>query len=310
MAIGRGERGDTRQRREFQRLSVGLGFTFGDGLIFDSSASSLAVDIDPETTGILTFNAGGELTTQFVTTSGAASSVSVNVDPDVDFILTSGTGSVIRSSGNGIQGTDAAAQGGFVFNNDVDHQVYGPAGTLFLTSGTFGFFAVEDVDITISAAGESSGGSGVTGNIVLTGGSSAVVNGSGGDVFCIGGQPNGTGNSHVYIQVRNAAGSIQARFQANQTGIGFLGQTPIGRPGTYTLTAGTPAAASYALNASGNSGAAFTGIDNLQVGTPYAQLTDLNTLRAECANLAAVLRQLVRNLGDTAGFGLVNDTGY
>lgn len=49
---------------------------------------------------------------------------------------------------------------------------------------------------------------------------------------------------------------------------------------------------------------AYTGIDNAQAGTPYAQVADLNTLRAVVSSLEGVLRQLVSDFGTTtSGFG-------
>lgn len=91
------------------------------------------------------------------------------------------------------------------------------------------------------------------------------------------------------------------------TDMAFFGATAIARPGAYTITA-APAVAD-ALNADANGGA-YTGIDNAQAGTVYAQLTDLNDLRGDVASLAAVLRNLIRDLGNNNGLGLVAETGY
>jgi hypothetical protein len=41
------------------------------------------------------------------------------------------------------------------------------------------------------------------------------------------------------------------------------------------------------------------GIDNAQVGTPYAQLTDLNALRVACDNLRASYDDLLTKLKTT-----------
>lgn len=40
----------------------------------------------------------------------------------------------------------------------------------------------------------------------------------------------------------------------------------------------------------------YSGIDNAQPGTPYAQLTDLNDLRAKCANLEAIVEDIYNRL--------------
>jgi hypothetical protein len=156
-----------------------------------------------------------------------------------------------------------------------------------------------------------SGGSSAGQTVSVEGGqptSGANVNAGGVDLKT--GQPRGTGTAKLRLRVTDNAGTTATRLEADLNGLGFFGNTPIARPGTYTLTAGTPAATTKALSASGNNGAAFTGIDNAQVGTPYAQLTDLNTLRTEVLNLAAVLRALIRDAGDGNGLGLVDETGY
>lgn len=89
--------------------------------------------------------------------------------------------------------------------------------------------------------------------------------------------------------------------------LAFFNSTPIVQPGTYTITAAP--AVSTALNADANGGA-YTGIDNAQVGAVYAQLASLNDLRADVESISAVLRQLIKHLGDTSGLGLVNETSY
>jgi len=51
---------------------------------------------------------------------------------------------------------------------------------------------------------------------------------------------------------------------------------------------------------------AYTGIASGVGGTPYAQLTDLNTLRTAVSTLIGVVRQLTSDLGKTSGVGLNN----
>lgn len=90
------------------------------------------------------------------------------------------------------------------------------------------------------------------------------------------------------------------RWQANSTDpmVGFMGAAAIARPSSYTL-AGT------AGRTLPTPPGAFTGIDNAQAGTVYAQVADLNTLRTTVSDLVGVVRQLIVDLASTSGFGLL-----
>jgi hypothetical protein len=68
--------------------------------------------------------------------------------------------------------------------------------------------------------------------------------------------------------------------------IGFWNATPIVQPSAYTQTYNTPARTVNAYTTDAES-SAYTGINNAQAGTPYAQLTDLNSLRVAYENLRA-----------------------
>jgi hypothetical protein len=83
--------------------------------------------------------------------------------------------------------------------------------------------------------------------------------------------------------------------------IGFLGAAAVARPAVYTQT-GT-ATRTFPTDPS----SAYTGIDNAQAGTVYATVADLNTLRGVVSSLLGVVRQVVDDLGDAAGYGLLND---
>ena len=151
------------------------------------------------------------------------------------------------------------------------------------------------------SGGDVASGTGAGGAATVAGGIALGTNQAGGTTTIKSGEPTGTGTSSLLLQSVAAGGAATTRIQINLTGIGFFGATPIARPGTYTITA-APAVAT-ALNADANGGAAYTGI-----GT--ASITDLNDLRADVQSLAAVVRQLIRHLGDTAGLGIVDETGY
>jgi len=91
------------------------------------------------------------------------------------------------------------------------------------------------------------------------------------------------------------------------TSMAFFGNAAIARPGAFAIV--NAPAVSDNLDADANAGA-YTGIDNAQAGTVYAQVSDLNDLRADVASSVAVLRSLIRHLGDDNGLGLVAETGY
>lgn len=93
------------------------------------------------------------------------------------------------------------------------------------------------------------------------------------------------------------------RMEADGTNpkIGFLGAAAVARPAAFTL------AGSATRTFPTDPSAAYTGIDNAQAGTVYAQVADLNTLRGVVSSLLGVVRQIVVDLADTSGYGLLND---
>lgn len=312
MPIGKGERTDTRQRREFQRLGKGLGFGTGNGLTFDDDTDSLSVDITPDTGGILTFS-GGALTTQYITTSGAVGSVTVTIATNLDLIENVGrnyTVSAIDSVSILAGGTSAV----FGWTDGSDTFQLLCDSTRARVEGLFGSFEVGASSMTMYGNGSTvtmsdaigvqvfaaqSGTSGLP--VLVKGGSPSVgTNVDSGIVTISGGQPRGTGTTQVLIQCLNNAGTVLSRINANLTGLGFFGATPIARPGTYTIV--TAPAVATALNLA-TATVAYAGI-----GT--ASLVDLNALRVDVVNIAAVLRQLIKHLGDTGGLGLVDETAY
>lgn len=77
--------------------------------------------------------------------------------------------------------------------------------------------------------------------------------------------------------------------------LGAWGATPVVRPSAYTQTYST-ADKTLAAYTSDAEGSAYTGIDNAQGGTPYAQLTDLNALRTAHENLRAFVEDTAQML--------------
>jgi hypothetical protein len=91
-------------------------------------------------------------------------------------------------------------------------------------------------------------------------------------------------------------------------GLGFFGVTPVAQPAAYTQTYSTADRTLGAYTADDES-VAYTGIDNAQGGTPYAQVTDLNALRTAYENLRAFTEDAVAMLNalvdDHQSLGLV-----
>lgn len=189
-------------------------------------------------------------------------------------------------------------KGGAIFVGTGVSSVTDPQNGLLIDSAT-GVVNLRGMSTTVpvTVVGVSLGGTG--GPALVVGGSPASgVNSNAGLSELRGGKPRGTGTSTVKVAVTDNAGTVQQRIDGNLTGLGFFGATPIARPGTYTITA-APAVAT-ALNCNPPT---YTGVGN-------ASVTDLNDLGTKVNNLAGVVRQLIKHLGDTAGLGLVDETGY
>lgn len=342
--------GKNRDRREFQKQHAGVsGYVFGNGIEYDATTQTISIELaaNPglefssggiridigQSPSILTLAAAG-LNTQYITVSGSVGQVAAtltcdnNASANVDVLHAGSTGGRCKlTSTQALLGIKAGAT--------IKNGVSVGASKLTLSAGTGsvavidnssndtiwadgtgteihgqGYILINPPDAnTTPHATEIYGGntivSGAGGALVLAGGAAIGTNQNGGTVFITGGAPTGTGTSVVQIRTVDNLGNtdtvIECGTSSGNPTIGFYGKTPIVRPGTYTITAAP--AISRVLNADANGGAAYTG-----VGT--ASLTDLNDLRADVASLAAVLRQLIRDLGDTAGVGLVDDTGY
>lgn len=90
--------------------------------------------------------------------------------------------------------------------------------------------------------------------------------------------------------------------------LGFWNATPVVQPSAYTQTYSTADKTLVAYTADDES-AAYTGIDNAQAGTVYAQLTDLNALRTAYETLRAFtedgMKMLNSVVDDLQTIGLV-----
>lgn len=75
--------------------------------------------------------------------------------------------------------------------------------------------------------------------------------------------------------------------------IGFWNATPVVQPSAYTQTYSTASRTVNAYTTDAES-SAYSGIDNLQVGSVYAQVSDLNALRVAYENLRASYDNLIQ----------------
>jgi hypothetical protein len=106
----------------------------------------------------------------------------------------------------------------------------------------------------------------------------------------------------LVLSVNDATGTHEGlRLEGSGTAamLGFFGTTAVARPSTYTLSG----AVTRTMPTDPSS--AYTGIASGVAGTPYAQLTDLNTLRTAVSSLVGVVRQILTDLGSTSGYGLL-----
>lgn len=76
--------------------------------------------------------------------------------------------------------------------------------------------------------------------------------------------------------------------------LAFYGGAPVAKAAAYTQTYST-ADRTLAAYTADNESAAYTGIDNAQAGSVYAQLTDLNALRTAYENLRAFVEDLAQH---------------
>ena len=232
------------------------------------------------------------------------------------FTLSSGLGGVANGGSNcdyGQGGSGGAffilgAKGGAALNSILNYG--GGGGAIFLTAGNGG-------------TGNSQGGRG--GSLSLTAGNGVATNGASGDINLTVGSASGTGavgkivytaNTHTFVP-KVANKDITFNFTGTSNSGQFLwmedenyfqfnddiyllgGENLIlsGTTGTKIGTATTQKLGFWnvtpvvqqATNAytSDGEGSAYTGIDNLQVGTVYATVADLNTLRVAYETLRA-----------------------
>jgi hypothetical protein len=131
------------------------------------------------------------------------------------------------------------------------------------------------ISLTVGAGS----GTGVDGNVTLVGptGGTATFNGESGKLTLPGEL------------------EIDGDLNHDGTNVGFYNVTPIARPSAYTQTYSTADKTLGAYTPDDESGS-YTGIDNAQGGTPYAQVTDLNALRTAYENLRAFVEDAVQML--------------
>jgi len=87
---------------------------------------------------------------------------------------------------------------------------------------------------------------------------------------------------------------IDGALDHDGTTVGFYGVTPVTRPAALTQTYSTADRTLSAYTADVES-SAYTGVDNLQVGSVYALVADLNALRVAYENLRAFTEDLAQH---------------
>jgi len=297
-------------------VASGLGVLLG-GTSGLTTTSGLQILLS-QSPSILLLGAGG-LGTKFVTVTGSAGSESV--------LMSGGSGGTVEVR------QPASVGGRFVGSSSSAIMRLGVAGaSVTITSASeFDLTCVGGAAFRVfnSSTGKSPGGpalellsssarlQGFSGPIVIqprapvagTGAATTVIGGkavgsnqNGGDSTIQSGQPTGAGTSILTLASTTNAGAqvigLQTSLSAgNKAQLGFFGSTPIGIPVGYTITAAPAVATALDCDANGGAYGAFT-------------LTELNDLRADVASLAAVVRQLIKHLGDTSGLGLVEETSY
>lgn len=331
MALDRGGRNDTRQRRALQKLSDdpfgSTGIILGSGILWNPSTNTLSTDL--QIAGGLEFigtapndklavnvdeNFGLSLTATGVKIDVVSNSGLEFVGGDLAVNVDENFGLSLNSSGVRV---DLAANSGLEFSSgDLRIDLNSTALTLTASGLTTPNFSVATGTLTISAAAAvninaSTNFSAAAGNDV----NFVAVSGSVNFDASGGGAINIICGADIFVQTFNGGILIQSdsaditmvstNIALVHSGLGFFSATPIAQPGGYTITAAP--AVSTALNADANGGA-YTNTPLVLLDA--ARLVDLNDLRADVASLAAVLRQLIKHQGSTSGLGLVGETGY
>jgi hypothetical protein len=117
-----------------------------------------------------------------------------------------------------------------------------------------------------------------------------------------------TADDHTDYYLADGTRALNGPLNHDGATAGFFGTTPVAQAAAYTQTYATADRTLAAYTPDDESGA-YTGIDNLQTGTVYATVADLNALRTAYENLralvedAAALENAV--VDDLQAYGLV-----
>lgn len=268
---------------------IGTGTTHVNGIVIQGGGAD----------GVLVTSSGGSAVT--VTAPGGSllmNGDSADVNGNIAASLIAFSGPVnVKSLGAGVEiesttTTSVLAGTNMTLTCTAGSMTLSPSGAINANAGT-NFNASASSDVTFFA---------VNGNVLFdtTGGGTQTLL-SAGDILL-----NSTGaNINLTTDSADILVSSAGSFGVSSAAFGLFGASPISQVGTYTITAAP--AVSTALNCDGNGGAyTSTPLSLLNAAT----LTDLNDLRADVVSLCAVVRQLLKHIGDTSGYGLVNETGY
>ena len=111
----------------------------------------------------------------------------------------------------------------------------------------------------------------------------------------------------IHVENITAGGTNNYALRLGTGNVGFHGVTPAAQPAALTQTYSTADRTLSAYTADNESGA-YTGIDNLQAGTVYATVADLNALRVAYENLRAFTEDLAQHhnavVDDLQAYGL------
>jgi hypothetical protein len=268
-----------RQATSSATASIALGY-----LCVASHASSIAMGVVTNTTATNQLVIGGPLSTgdDAISTVFIGSGVTSTVPRDTTYNASGGSGSNIAGANlilAGGRATGSANGGDVLFQTTI-------AGSSSSTANSLQEKLRLNCDGKVIFTQRTSTSDQTHTEIVPTWATSTDASRKGRTVF------------NIYDTAAREAFRMEASGSAPM--LGFLGAVAVARPAAYTLTGS--ATRTLPTDPSG----AYTGIDNLQVGTVYATVADLNTLRGAVSSLLGVVRQLLTDLGHNSGFGLVN----
>lgn len=205
----------------------------------------------------------------------------------------------------GLPGAGGGAGGDISFTGGAGNDT-GAGGATSLTGGASGAGATGNGGRSALVGGNALSAAGNGGEARIMGGTGGAT-GVGGAATVLAGTSGGAGGTagSASVDAGSAAGGTAGNVNIGPTNalavnlgraagkIGLFGATAVTKPTAYTQTYATADKTLGAYTADDES-AAYTGIDNAQIGAVYATVADLNALRTAYETLRALVEDVAQ----------------